>query len=135
MQASHVQQVPTLGEYLSLPLQLPKRQQPQPQSQQQQQQCERQHLQQQQLQPAHKQHDQQGLQGDLKSPPHQPHGRRQSASSPSSVMTVWQWVPDKVLQKHADCIDVATRASRRCNCFTKVGMGLGVGVLARLATG
>jgi hypothetical protein len=45
-------------------------------------------------------------------------------------MHQWSWVADKVLQKHADVIDVVCLASRSCNCFTKVRLEL-CGVVVR----
>jgi hypothetical protein len=94
-----VEQVPTLGEYLSLHL----AQQPDHQQQQPLQQC---------LAPSQQQQQ---------SPPSQQQRQASSCAETVDVMTGWRWVPDKVLQRHADVIDVATGASRSCNCFTKVG--------------
>lgn len=96
VQAAHVEQVPTIGEYLCLHLE----QQAEQQQQQPSQQC----------------------------PHHSQQQQSQASSCPGhgDVITGWRWVPDKVLQRHADVIDVATRASRSCNCFTKVGLGLWV---------
>jgi hypothetical protein len=96
MQASHVQQVPTLGEYLSLPLPGPGQESHQQQGQ---------HTQPLPQQAAH-------LQPVSTSPP----------AAADSVMDQWVYVPDKVLEKYADVIDVATRSSRSCNCFTKVSL-------------
>jgi site-specific DNA-cytosine methylase len=44
------------------------------------------------------------------------------------------WVSDKVLQLHADCIDVVSRASRSCNCFTKAYGHFARGTGSLLAT-
>jgi major membrane immunogen (membrane-anchored lipoprotein) len=44
------------------------------------------------------------------------------------------WVPDAVLNKHAEVIDVVTGASRSCNCFTKAYGKLARGAGSLLAT-
>jgi tRNA (cytosine38-C5)-methyltransferase len=43
-------------------------------------------------------------------------------------------VPDAVLSKHAEVIDVVTGASRSCNCFTKAYGKLARGAGSLLAT-
>lgn len=44
------------------------------------------------------------------------------------------WVPDDVIRKHAEVIDVVTAASRTCNCFTKAYGKLARGAGSMLAT-
>jgi hypothetical protein len=39
-----------------------------------------------------------------------------------SMMDRWVYLPDKVLDKYADVVDVASWSSRSCNCFTKVSL-------------
>jgi hypothetical protein len=43
-------------------------------------------------------------------------------------------VPDSVLAKHAEVVDVVTGASRSCNCFTKAYGKLARGAGSLLAT-